>query len=188
MLPVLIDHSDLYLTNSRLAQLLDMVETNIDRKFNYQNQASSVAEDFHQLFLAESNMGLLFEHLEKCGQRLISRLYNSRQLTIDGAPKLVWDWSKVRVRGSAGSTGNFSKTFGVTQTEFQRRMRTEEDQMKVLTPKIQRVKIPTMRGATLQSSSWEPMMSLVNNMRFWSNAGMSSPVRKKARVDRTGLR
>ena len=131
-------------------------------------------------------MALLFDHLNECGQRLIKRLYNGKQLIVDGAPKLIWDWSRVRIRGSSGGTGNFSKSYGVASPEFQRRMRTEEDQCKTKVPKVVRAKPPSLSSMSLQPPSWEPLMSLVEDIKFWSVHGAASPAKKKPRVDRTG--
>ena len=131
-------------------------------------------------------MEVLFEHLNECGQRLVQRLYNTKQITIEGRPVLTWDWSQVRIRGTSGSTGSYSKSFGVSQPDFSKRMRTEEDQCRVKTSKVGKAKPPSMRNRSLVSPGWESWMSLSNDMKFWSEKGTTSPVKKRTKVERTG--
>lgn len=131
-------------------------------------------------------MQLLFDNLNECGSKLVKKLYQGKHLSIEGAPKLVWDWSDVRVRGTSGATGSFSKSYGVTQAEFAKRMRTEEDQCRVKPAKVSKTKPPSMKDSSLLSPSWEAMMSLSNTAKFWSEPGAASPMKKKSKVERQG--
>ena len=131
-------------------------------------------------------MEVLFTHLNECGQRLVNQLYNSKQLTIEGSPVLSWDWSRVRIRGTSGSTGSYTKTFGVSQPDFSKRMRIEEDQSRIKMSKVGKAKPPSMRNSSLASPSWDSFMSLSNDMKIWSEKGASSPMKKRSKVERTG--
>ena len=153
---------------------------------SYQRQLKSIADDFQQLFVTEGKLQLLFDDLNECGQKLVNRLYNGKQLTIEGAPKLVWDWSGVRVRGTSGSTGSYSKSYGVTQADFAKRMRTEEDQSRVKPVKVTKAKPPSMRSSSLLSPSWEALMSLSNSVKFWHEPESASPVKKRSKIERQG--
>ena len=187
MIPDLICfYSDVYITNGRVVQLLNHAENCCEKRLSYQKQLKSISDDFQQLFVTEGKMQLLFDNLNECGRKLVKRLYNGKQLTIEGAPKLVWDWSEVRVRGTSGATGSFSKSYGVTQADFSKRMRTEEDQCRVKPAKVTKAKPPSMRSASLLSPSWEALMSLSNSMKFWSEPGSTSPLKKKSKVERQG--
>jgi len=165
---------------------LSHAEANEERRLTYQRQLNSIAADFGQLFNAEGNMSLLMDDLNKCGERLVQQLYNGKQLNIEGFPRLVWDWSHVRIRGTSGATGAYSKSYGVTQTDFSKRLRTEEDQCRVKPVKVCRAKPSSMKNASMASPSWESFMSLANSMKFWSEPGAASPVKKKSRTDRKG--
>lgn len=177
---------DIYITNSRIGQLLHHAETSLQHKLGYNQQLKSISDDFHQLFTNEGHMQLLFEHLNACGEKLMQKLYNSKQLSISGAPRLVWDFGQIRVRGSSGSTGAYTKSFGVTQMDFQRRMRTEEEICRLKMPKVSRSKPPSMKSCSVQSSGWEPLMALADDMAFWNGPGVRSPMKKKSRVERKG--
>ena len=131
-------------------------------------------------------MELLFDHLNACAEKLVKKLYNSKQLSLSGSPKLKWDWSHIRVRGSSGATGSYSKSYGVTQNEFTKRLRTEEEICRLKMPKVARAKPSAMKNLNIQPVGWETLMSLVDNMPFWRGAGAQSPAKKRTRVDKKG--
>ena len=166
--------------------MLNHAEVCCEKRLSYQKQLDSIADDFQQLFVNEGRMQLLIENLNECGAKLVKKLYQGKQLTIEGAPKLIWDWSGVRVRGTSGATGSFSKSYGVTQAEFAKRMRTEEDQCRVKPVKVSKTKPPSMKSTSLLSPSWEALMSLSNNSKFWNEPGSASPMKKKSKVERQG--
>ena len=113
------DVLDIFITNCRIGQLLHHAENGLQQKLAYQQQLDSMADEFDQLFKAEGRMELLFDHLNECAVKLAKRMYSCKQLTMSGSPRLKWDWSQVRFRGSSGNTGVYSKSYGVTQNEFQ---------------------------------------------------------------------
>ena len=131
-------------------------------------------------------MEVLMNDLNECGNRLVRQLYNGKNLSIEGAPKLVWDWSSVRIRGTSGATGSYSKSYGITQTDFAKRMRNEEDLSRVRPQKVTKAKPSSMKNASLASPSWESFMSLANSMKYWSEPGTASPMKKRSRTDRNG--
>ena len=177
---------DIYVTNCRIGQLLHHSEIGLQQKLAYQQQLDSLVDDFGELFKSEGRMGTLIDHLNQCAEKLVRKLYSTKQLVVSGAPTLRWDWRHVRVRGSSGSTGSFSKSFGVTQSEFQKRLRAEEEVCRLKMPKVSRAKPPAMKNRSVQSIGWESMMSLVGNMKFWNGPGGRSPLKKRTKVERKG--
>lgn len=178
--------SDIYITNSRLGQLLHYSENALQQKFGYQQQLDSIAKEFGELFKNEGRMETLMSNLNLCADKLVKKLYASKQLVVSGSPRLRWDWTQVRVRGSSGSTGCYSKSFGITQSDFQKRMRAEEEVCLVSTPKVSRAKPPAMKNRSVRPTGWEAMMSLVGDMKFWNGLSGRSPVKKKSKVERKG--
>ena len=144
-------------------------------------------DDFGELFKSEGRMEALFDHLNQCADKLAKKLYNSKQLVVSGSPKLRWDWRHVRVRGTSGSTGSFSKSYGITQSEFQKQLRAEEEVCRLKMPKVSRAKPPGMKNRSVQSVGWESMMSLVGDMKYWNGPSGRSPVKKRSKVERKGI-
>ena len=177
-------HSDIFVTNCRLEQLLNYTESALERKFAYEKQSKLVADDFQRHFQEESGMQLLFKHLNQCGKKLVKQLYSGKHLTIEGAPVLTWDWSRVRIRGTSGASGSFSKSYGVGQPDFDRKMRLEEERAAVTVPSVPPVRVPSLRQMSLLSPSWDPLMSLVSDMKFWTEPGVASPLKKKTRLEK----